>query len=895
MKLNISDKIRQNGQLIVFVILLAALYSFLFRNLSIDKMWAFGDLMPFPSNVSEATDRFLYVWQNQYLGYPFFSKPYHLFIGVLVFILGNAIITQKILFLSLMPFSGFCMYLLVKRFVWSEVGRYFASILYSLNPHTIGLFIDGKIIALLYYSTAPLLILQFLKMFEEKNRVQNVLIFSVLFGLFFHNLYAAFWVIIPFVTVYILVEFFIGKNKRSLLFRVAPTVLTALSLGVLLQAPSVNQIVYIKGSIPVEEMMNYVDYSYSKAAIPNLIRLAGNAGNRMDTLGYNKVQWWTIFGFVISFLAFSSLFFLRDENKKMRVRICLVCTTLIVLICGFAWLTSIRVTYPLFYAFPYLFSLRNLNKLMHPLLLAFSVLAGVGLDGILTRIMGLSLNKSKVHRVLVLSFFCFILISMGLYVAPVVWTGDMVLSEVRCDGYIVPDSYYDIANWINERKQSQGFFRTLWLPYMYETKVSTQLRLNWLDPAHVGIRHGGGEQIGIPEWQINLVEGVFRAIYEQKTVYFGKILAIMSVKYVLVDLTSDVGRCEVTRRYGAPFISGNSSYFIEFLNRQNDLKPVYSNESFIIYENAEPLFSHVSIYDRSIFVVGPSQISSLLALSDLPRLNFSDYLIFFERGLPKDKAFWKLNISDVVVFAQSSPSRIKEYSDYTRDKRVLLVYEGGALRSEHGTLALDFAVPNEGFYKIAFKGSSEDAEIDIDSSISARLSFKSYGEISSFHLNNGVHRLEIKSAEAILEKVVIFSTTGNETLEDIFLLDGNSSNKLEEIHNVGEQITFRASLEKPSFIVLSESYHDSWKAYVRNEEIKHMRASFWANGFYVSATGDLEVRITLELQRSRNLTIAIWVASWVAVLIGFTVISLLHRWPDLSTRLKDIRAMKKPR
>ncbi|MDI6892100.1 MAG: hypothetical protein QMD08_03780 [Actinomycetota bacterium] len=83
------------------------------------------------------------------------------------------------------------------------------------------------------------------------------------------------------------------------------------------------------------------------------------------------------------------------------------------------------------------------------------------------------------------------------------------------------------------------------------------------------------------------------------------------------------------------------------------------------------------------------------------------------------------------------------------------------------------------------------------------------------------------------------------------------------------QTSYKVSVksERPLFIVLGETYHPSWNAYVNDEKLEHFPAFYYANGFYLDKTGRNNVKITFDEQRTGNLTIMIWAVAWICLIL----------------------------
>ncbi|MFX0134608.1 MAG: carbohydrate binding domain-containing protein [Candidatus Hodarchaeota archaeon] len=586
----IYNKLIQRRE-VIFIILSSLFFLYIYRKLPFSKMFAFGDLPPFTKNFSLLWRRFVFIWQYEYLGFPLPDRSFQIFVGIIILIFGNPIIVQKILLLSTIPIAFISMYIYTAYFVESDLSRFMTSIIYCLNPISIGRFVNGGPLDFLFlYSVLPLLWLKLINIINGK-RIYDVLLFAIITGLIGSLVYNLFWAIIPFTAVLILVKFFQmrGKNKSFLLGVIL--VFFSISLGLLLVLPDIISL-FQRNEILVsqfETLIGAVDWCYSTSTPLNLLRLAGNGGDlMMRRLGYNDMNLWTVNGLIIPLVAFYSLFFINKEKGEFI----LLFLTIIITTILFILLTHFKITYPLFQAVPILFSLKNPVKLMYPMSLALCSLFAIGLDGIINKIK----LKNLISKIQVLIFNTLLFIMIFLYLFPVLGGGTIGLNEVYGDSYYIPTEYETVLNWIKEQRETGEFFRTLWLPYNY----TTQIRLSTNDPYNIGLRSGAA-WLNIPN--INFVRDIFETICKRNTANFGEILKMLNVKYIIITSESEQTRCLVMEKQVTPWILGNNLYFTKFVEDQYDLEEIFRYKNITVYENKKFVPSHISIYDSLIFLV----------------------------------------------------------------------------------------------------------------------------------------------------------------------------------------------------------------------------------------------------------------------------------------------------
>jgi hypothetical protein len=624
---NLRKYLKQHKELIGYVFLGSILLLFAYRNLPLGNMFAYADLPPFPGDPHLLWVRFASVWQNEHLGFQLPEISFQVVVGILILILGDPNVAQKILLLSAVPCAMISMNVLSGRFVRSYPSRYLSSFVYGLNPVIIGRFVNGGPLDVLFlYALLPLLWLQLIKIVNE-HKVLDVLLFAVLFGIIGSRIYAVFWAVVPFASMLVLVKLAKKpRHGRSSLWGIG-IVLLSFSLGFMLVLPD-TLLAFQRNETLVpqsETLIEAVNWAYSTPNPLNLAWLGGNGGDlMMRSLGYNDISPYTVLGLIIPLIAFSSIFLSEKEKREYIVLFSALVGTAIC----FISLTRLKITYPLFQVIPQLFSLKNPVKIIYPLALALCSLFGIGLDGIAGFIRKRT-NSIRQKDVQVAIFNASVLVLIVLFLFPVIGGGTVGLNEVYGDSYSVPSNYLAVLNWINEQRQSYGFFRTLWLPYDY----STQIRLEASDPYNVGLRSGAA-WLNMPN--IDFVKDLFETICKGNMENFSELLTILDVKYVIIDLDSPyTTECRIVEKQVTPWIVGEPIYFKNMIERQDHMYEVYRIGDLVVYENREFEASHFSIYDSLVFLTCPLPNESITSASPLtPNLLENPS---FENGL---KPWW---------------------------------------------------------------------------------------------------------------------------------------------------------------------------------------------------------------------------------------------------------------
>jgi hypothetical protein len=115
-------------------------------------------------------------------------------------------------------------------------------------------------------------------------------------------------------------------------------------------------------------------------------------------------------------------------------------------------------------------------------------------------------------------------------------------------------------------------------------------------------------------------------------------------------------------------------------------------------------------------------------------------------------------------------------------------------------------------------------------------------ELGPALLDVGEHNVSIfASGSVTLDKIGIYSASNNEhSIDDVFKSDLSTPSVVYEEVNPCKYVV-HVNCTKPFLLVLSESHHPLWKAYVDNKEISPEIVDSLANGFYINRTGSFDV------------------------------------------------------
>jgi len=315
------------------------------------------------------------------------------------------------------------------------------------------------------------------------------------------------------------------------------------------------------------------------------------------------------------------------------------------------------------------------------------------------------------------------------------------------------------------------------------------------------------------------------------------------------------------------------------------------------FDDVEFIHVYASTLSRTSF------FSGLEMMSYFPDFNIEKQLLVDAEQISAEKIRWFSNRSDVIVFLSDEATVPIEYG-----KKIAFIYEaesslipksgyfytlqtrassGYAMASEGSGIAFKkFFAPINGYYKVALRAVTNGTitiKLDNDFILNVTESniFK-WHESSPIYLKKGEYELSIAidGKFTALDEIVIFSAENiNATLKEIFGSDKDLlkaySRKISENKYQIEVVS-----EKPIFVVLSESYHPAWNAYINKEKLEHFQVNL-VNGFYLSKTGKNYIELTFDLQKTRNLVIAIWAITYIFFLASLIYISrkdIVHKF-----------------
>lgn len=596
----------------LFVVLLVGVFSVAYRNLVPWQMVGNGDLVPWFPNIGAAYQSLASAWSPVFLGKSSPTSPGEFLAQAsLIFLTGgNATAAQGIFFLSLLPLSAITMYILVRHITRSHLSRILVSSLYAVNGLTIPWFMGGGYLLLPFQVFFPLLMLYLIKILEAKDgRIVNMLIFALLLGFiasFQRYMYMLFF-FMPFIIVFSIVEMAYRKSSR---YAISTVLILIGSFAIMLPllAPILVDV--------VSNTSNIVG-GYTPSYLIN-----GVVSNYSGITSIYNVQMFNLLTLTLVPFVFFSLLIHKSKNRMLYLSFLLVSALILLLV----RLLITNQMIQLFYDLPIMFAIKSPERLAFIVSWAIFPMMAILVDEVQRRThfrtnsfrVRAAISVALCGLVIAASFFGIISNLDSPYNNPsnnlsTFFSQGWVNPNSQDVGYIKP-SLFEACKWIDTHRESEGFFRTLWIP---STPLAVSKFLLRYDPL---ILTSTAKSPTDPDPMLLALMPLIQG--ETKDV--GKLLNPFNVKYVVVSLENYSGEYLQSWYSGSPqllwdttragwYPAGDPTEYAALLNSQNDLRLVAENPGFLIYENLDFVpSSHVSIYNKMFFVAPTGILNSTI-------------------------------------------------------------------------------------------------------------------------------------------------------------------------------------------------------------------------------------------------------------------------------------------
>ena len=495
--------------------------------------------------------------------------PYHLTIWLLSHVAPSDLL-QKALFFAVFFLAGLGAHSLCPS--RSEYGRFFAGILYTINPFVYTRFMVGHLGLLLAYATLPYTIKSALNLLKEpslKKSVTLALLLTLNLILDIH------FIFILGLALLLLIAFRfveIGSRCIKLLPYLATTALIYTTLNLYWLIP------YLSGSIgaPIIEAFSHQDLIAfaSKTwgtGVNIFLSLAALYGFWRYPEGYTYVSqtlpgWWLLYIAILWFTVHGYFTYTsqRSDERWVGRGIALSAVLSLILAAGISTTYTAPIFQTLFHTIPFFSGMREPQKFLALLVLAYATLGGVGAEDVLDKLR--QHFKAKRRR------YITVVASALILTVPLAYSYNQLFGFTgQIQPLTYPDEWYEAKALLDSDK---GDYRILILPwhlYMHQTwigRITANPAPSFFDKPSISGENM--EWAGIETQSQKPIQHYIHHILNHKSEVrsLGALLKPLNVKYII--LLKEVDYKEYS-----------------FLDNQIDLKPILDNTKLKLYLNTE--------------------------------------------------------------------------------------------------------------------------------------------------------------------------------------------------------------------------------------------------------------------------------------------------------------------
>jgi len=822
-------------------------------------------------------------------------------VSIFVFIsAGDQVITQKLLF-SHFLISSFTMYFfLTNHFTESKLFGFAGAILYAYSPFTLNNF--GTPINW-GYALLPLFFNYMLNIFDGKLRIRNPVLLALSLVLIY-SFYRDVAALLSFIVfIFFLINIIVRKpNPKYVVdclkyYGISFAVFVASSF-VLFAGLYYYGRTELQGFIPALETF-FVRYAYYD--IVGMFRLTGIGDKLFHPLDFFQLARNPI-GFALPILAFLSIFVTKKEKTYENVLAFVVSVVFLI-----AFVMSVQGRWDVFiwlyHYYPLTPTLCSPHSTLALMCFLYSGLITSSIDGLkhvsvhidFSVLKKLVASRSRMTSIRSNSIksICVMLILFSLYFSYLP-AYDTALHRFSIYTFPNPPVYGKVIDWMRSRGMD-GSFRYILVPF------SRTAVLNMVDEYPYGF-HVLGAQMPIARDYIAYVNN---ALVQNRTTHIGSLLAPANVKYAIIVLNTtefefDKWQISGPLRYADPFLVGSHEEFVNALSHQKDLKPIARSNDFMVYENTR-FIPHIAVFPTLTYVIGNMDV--LTVLSHLLGFDIRNNLVFFN-GQAEPYNRHLLNMASTVVFdcTDLDIRRIESISETLSDKKLLFLataldtalmkqqIDPSQTASPWTKLLLrtSIYIPREAHYWISLPrlGGVKSLEVEVDRS---QVPIEN-GEINWFEsqptfLSVGWHEIAVTLQGFILDSKIDKIMLSSDEIGNLF--DGQLKSVTYSAEKVSE-VEYRVTLHchGPTFVVLGQSYHPEWHAYLDDHELPHFAAFSVTNGFYANASGTSLITMKFERQQTHVAMVYIGVGTFI-VSIAIILYDLLDEKRKCRKKVRD--------
>lgn len=499
--------------------------------------------------------------------------PYHLIAGVVDIVLPHWVVQKAVWFFAFL-FAGLGAYKLCPA--QGKVGKYFAGILYMINPFIYAHLLAGQSLLILSYALIPFAIYYFITLLEKgdkKSLILTTILTTVITTLQLHMLF------LTFVTFLVILLAKMIQKRRDSRYLLAVTkrvgLLSAffLLLNIYWLVPLLTAESSPLSQLGRKDMLYFVPRDTTGLRV-GLSILSLHGFWQHGPYLYTKdifPAWWLVATFILYLSVYGSIVKWHDKNYGIYVKsMTIIGAVAITLALG----VSSNITKPLFTFLwehlPFFSAFRDSQKFVTLLVLAYSFLGGLGVAALVE---GLTKKRSTKIGSLALNIFVTLALIVPILNCFTIFNG--FWGQVKPTDF--PEDWYEVNEFLNEDSDDfnviflpwHGYMDYSWLPQAFKR---TRNIADWFFDKPVI----GGDTIEIGKTYTQSLKPVSHYIeflfglpeYKERNITnLGELVSLVNAKYVLLTKEADW------------------NWYYDLLNRQEDLTLVKETSHLLLFVN----------------------------------------------------------------------------------------------------------------------------------------------------------------------------------------------------------------------------------------------------------------------------------------------------------------------
>jgi len=487
---------------------------------------------------------------------------------------------QKSIFFLILIFGSIFAYQLCPTN--NKIGKFFAGLVYMLNPLIFVRFLAGHLLLLIGYTFLPLLIKTFIDFFEEpKLKISVKIIFLMtIISLGFHLIPIVFGIFTFFLTI----NFLKKRNKEFVKYSIFIAI-TYLLINCFWIFPLVSN--------PHAELRSFEEYvgpqdislfsSRPSFNFNTLFNLASMHGFWRMGYDYAKfhISFWYILYIIILFLTVHG-FLILNKHKKYGIyakSLAIISIASLILATGITHPFFSKIFNFLFENIPFFKGYREPHKFVAILCLTYSFFGGVGLGDFVDQF-----KQSKKAPKKLLAIFIAICLA-----TPFIYSYTMFFGfRGQLETVEYPKTWYKVDDYLN---QDEDNFNILFLPWHLYMDFRFNPKQRIVNPADKffakpTIQGDNIEAGGIYSQSVNPISKYIEFLLSNNQKYnnFGELIKPLNIKYVILVKEIDW-------------------YLYTFLYNQTDLELVIDNEDLLVFKN---IHETSPVYETDTFLTEDS-------------------------------------------------------------------------------------------------------------------------------------------------------------------------------------------------------------------------------------------------------------------------------------------------